>query len=232
MLRGMIFDLDGVVIDSHPLHRLAWRKFLHGVGQAVEETELEFILDGRKRDEILRHFLGELTPAQMAEYGARKDEILRELRAEMRPLPGIEDFLTAVSKAGIRIALATSASNPRARGTLERLALAGYFEAIVTGDEVSASKPDPTIYRLIAERLNEAPENLLAFEDAVSGVRSATAAGIRCVGIASAPHSELAHSLRTAGANPVVSDFHSLSLAELETAFDRAPAERALPFDR
>jgi beta-phosphoglucomutase len=219
MLRGMIFDLDGVVIDSHPLHRLAWRKFLNGVGQAVEETELEFILDGRKRDEILRHFLGELTPAQVAEYGARKDEILRELKAEMRPFPGIVDFLEVVSKAGLRIALATSASNRRAHGTLERLGLAGYFEAILTGDDVSASKPDPTIYRLIAQRLNETPANLLAFEDAVAGVRSATAAGIRCVGIASVRHTSHAHSLRTAGANPVVCDFHALSLAELDGGF-------------
>jgi HAD superfamily hydrolase (TIGR01509 family) len=219
MLRGMIFDLDGVVIDSHPLHRLAWRRFLNGVGHSVEETELEFILDGRKRDEILRHFLGELTPAKVAEYGAQKDEILRELRAEMRPFPGVVEFLDAVSKARIRIALATSASNRRAHGTLEKLGLAGYFEAIVTGDDVSASKPDPTIYRLIAERLDEAPENLLAFEDAVSGVRSATSAGIRCVGIASARHTEHANSLRSAGANPVVPDFHSLSLAKLDGGF-------------
>jgi beta-phosphoglucomutase len=219
MLRGMIFDLDGVVIDSHPLHRLAWRKFLNGVGHSVEETELEFILDGRKRDEILCHFLGELTPAQVAEYGARKDEILRELKAEMRPFPGIVDFLEVVAKAGLRIALATSASNRRAHGTLERLGLAGYFEAIVTGDDVPASKPDPTIYRLIAQRLHEAPANLLAFEDAVAGVRSATAAGIRCVGIASVRQTGHAHSLRTAGANPVVCDFHALSLAELDGGF-------------
>jgi HAD superfamily hydrolase (TIGR01509 family) len=219
MLRGMIFDLDGVIIDSHPLHRQAWRKFLNGVGHAVEETELEFILDGRKRDEILRHFLGELTPAQIAAYGAQKDKILRELRAEMQPFPGIVDFLEVIWQAGIRIALATSASSKRAHGTLEKLGLADYFEAIVTGDDVAASKPDPTIYRLIAKRLNEPPGNLLAFEDAVSGVRSATAAGIRCVGIASARQSEHAESLRTAGANPVVSDFYSLTLTALDGDF-------------
>jgi beta-phosphoglucomutase len=219
MLRGMIFDLDGVVIDSHPLHRLAWRKFLNGVGHSVSDAELEFILDGRKRDEILRYFLGELTPPQIAKYGAQKDEILRELKTEMQPFPGIVEFLEVISKAGIRIALATSASKRRAHGTLEKLGLAGYFEAIVTGDDVANSKPDPTIYRLIARRLNEAPEDLLAFEDAVSGVRSATAAGIRCVGIAPGRQSEQAKSLRTAGANPVVSDFHSLSISQLDGGF-------------
>jgi beta-phosphoglucomutase-like phosphatase (HAD superfamily) len=89
----------------------------------------------------------------------------------------------------------------------------------VTGDDVATSKPDPTIYRLIARRLDEPPECLLAFEDAVSGVRSATAAGIRCVGVAAVRQTEHAESLRTAGANPVVSDFHSLSLAELDGGF-------------
>jgi beta-phosphoglucomutase len=216
MLRGIIFDLDGVVIDSHPLHRLAWKKFLNSVGLDVNERELEFIVDGRKRDEILRHFLGDLTRAQVAEYGAHKDAILTELGAEMQPFLGIVDFLEGICRAGIRTGLATSAGSRRALGTLQELGLAAYFEVIVTGDDVSASKPDPTIYRLIAKRLKESPRHLLAVEDAVSGVRSATGAGIRCVGIASAQQAE---NLRAAGADPVVSDFRFLSLAQLDDDF-------------
>lgn len=216
MLSAIIFDLDGVVIDSHPLHRLAWKRFLNDVGYDIKGLDLEFILDGRKRDEILRHFLGELTPAKIAEYGAQKDAILRQMRADMQPFPGIVEFLEVICKAGIRIALATSASSRRARGTLEELGLATYFEAIVTGDDVPASKPDPAIYRLIMKRLDEAPQNLLAVEDAVSGVKSARAAGLRCVGIASAQQAE---KLRAAGAEPVVSNFHSLTLAHLDSGF-------------
>jgi beta-phosphoglucomutase len=84
------------------------------------------------------------------------------------------------------------------------LGLARYFEAIVTGDEVASGKPDPAIYRLVAERLHEIPENLLAIEDAVSGVKSA---GMRCLGIACA---ERAEALRAAGADPVIADFQLL----------------------
>jgi len=216
MVRGIVFDMDGVIIDSHPVHRRAWKTFLQTVGREVEDAELDFILDGRKRDEILCYFLGELTPSQIAEHGAHKDEMLRLLAEDMQPLPGVVGFLDSLSQGGIRIGLATSAGTRRAHGTLKDLGLSHYFDAIVTGDEVATGKPDPAIYLLVAERLNETPENLLAVEDAVSGVKSARAAGMRCVGIASA---ERAATLRAAGADPVVSDFQSLSLGRLEASF-------------
>jgi beta-phosphoglucomutase len=213
MLRGIVFDMDGVVIDSHPVHRLAWKNFLETIGREVSDEDLEFILDGRKRDEILRYFLGELSAEEIAEYGSLKDEMLQKLGKQLRPLPGIVEFLAELSPAGIRIALATSAGRRRACGTLKELGLAEYFETIVTGDEVVNGKPDPAIYRLAAERLQEAPENLLAIEDAVSGVKSARGAGLRCVGV-SCP--ERAEELLAAGAEQVISDFRSFSLAELD----------------
>lgn len=205
--------MDGVIIDSHPLHRRAWKTFLHTVGREVTDDELDFILDGRKREEILSYFLGELTPSQIAEHGAHKDEMLRLLAEDMQPLPGVVGFLDSLYGIGLRIGLATSAGTRRAHGTLKELGLSHYFEAIVTGDEVAIGKPDPSIYLLVAERLNEAPENLVAVEDAVSGVKAARAAGMRCVGIASA---ERAESLRAVGADPVIPDFQSLSLEQLE----------------
>jgi beta-phosphoglucomutase len=216
MLRGIVFDMDGVIIDSHPVHRRAWKAFLQTAGREVTDAELDFILDGRKREEILCYFLGELTPSQIADYGARKDEMLLELAEYMHPLRGVVEFLASLSHVGIRIALATSAGRRRAHSTLKELGVARYFDVIVSGDEVVSGKPDPAIYRLVAERLNETPENLLAVEDAVSGVKSARAAGMRCLGIASA---ERADKLRAAGADPVISDFQSLSLQQLEASF-------------
>jgi len=223
LLRGVVFDLDGVLIDSHPLHREAWKHFLLALGRDVPDSDLDFVLDGRRRDEILCYFLGDLTPSEIDEYGAKKDEMLRQLGEAMQPFRGVVEFLDCLYRAGIRIALATSASRQRAVGTLEELGLASYFEVIVTGDEVTSSKPDPAIYRLAAERLQETPANLLAVEDAVSGVKSAKAAGMQCMGVASADRAER---LCAAGANPVISDFRSLSLALLETAFRRGSSHK------
>jgi HAD superfamily hydrolase (TIGR01509 family) len=208
--------MDGVVIDSHPAHRAAWKDFLNGVGKATSDAELDIILDGGKREEILRHFLGELDAMQIAEYGKRKDELLRDQSNSLEPMTGVVEFLDHLSNSGVRMALATCASRHRACGTLDELGLAHYFETIVTGDEVTAGKPDPAIYRLAADRLQEAPHQLLAVEDAVSGVKAARAAGMPCLGVASNGRGEL---LRSAGANLIIEDFRSLSFLQLEACF-------------
>jgi beta-phosphoglucomutase len=216
MLRGVVFDMDGVIIDSHPAHRLAWRTFLRSLGRETRDEELDFILDGRKREEILKYFLGELAPEQIAEYGNRKDELLCQHGEAMRPIPGVIEFLDRLSEAGIRMAIATSASRRRACGTLEELRLARSFHTIVTGDDIRSGKPDPAIYHLAAERMQESPECLVAVEDAVSGVKSARAAGIRCLAVAPALRAD---ALRAAGADPVIPDFRSFSLSQLEASF-------------
>lgn len=216
MLRGVVFDMDGVLIDSHPAHRAAWKAFLEALGRTVADSELDIILDGGKREEILKHFLGELSSEQTAEYGKRKDEILQNRCTRLEPMAGVVEFLDLLSQSGVRVALATSAGKHRTLHTLEELRLAHYFETIVTGDDVSAGKPDPSIYRLAAARLQEVPAHLVAIEDAVSGVKAARSAGLRCAAIA---HNGRANSLRQAGANPIVEDFRSLSLMKLQGLF-------------
>jgi beta-phosphoglucomutase len=212
MLRGIAFDMDGVIIDSHPAHRSAWKSFLESLGRETSDSELDFILDGGRREEILTHFLGELSLARIEEYGKRKDELLRKHREGIQPMPGIIDLLDHLSREGISLAVTTSAGRRRALGTLRELGIAHYFQTIVTGDEVVAGKPDPAIYRLAAERMQESPDRLLAVEDGVSGVKAARAAGIRCVGVGPFRRTSL---LQDAGADPVIEDLRSLSVAKL-----------------
>ena len=211
-IRGVVFDMDGVIIDSHPAHRRAWKQFLQSMGLDASEQELDFILDGRKREEILRHFLGDLSGEQVREYGSRKDEMLRRLGNGLHPIEGVVEFLVSVKQAGLKTAVATSGGTTRTLGTLSDLGLTHYFDTIVTGDEVLNGKPDPGVYRLVAQRLGENPCDLLAIEDAASGVKAATRAGMGCIGIAPADRAER---LLAAGARPVVRDLRGLSLADL-----------------
>lgn len=206
--------MDGVIVDSHPAHRAAWKQFLRSVGRPASDGEIDFILDGRKREEILRHFLGELSPEEVHSYGNRKDEMLRELGSRSEPIAGAIEFLAELRGAGIAIGLATSAGRGRTEATLSELGIQNYFDAIVTGDDVPVGKPDPSIYRLVAGRLHENPKQLLAFEDAVSGVQAALSAGLRCVGVVAGPRVD---QLRAAGAELVISDFKSLSVSDLFT---------------
>lgn len=208
-IEGMIFDMDGVLVDSHPVHRNAWRKFLATVGRQVSDEELNFILEGRRREEILHHFLGDLPEAIAMEYGRLKEKFFQENFKEIQLIPGILRFLDCVESAGLGIGLATSASGYRARETLKRLNLEAKFDAFVTGDDVPAGKPDPTIYCLAAERMRIAPQCLLVLEDAPCGVRAARAAGMRCIGVASNGRAE---ELRRAGARNIIPDFMDVSV--------------------
>jgi HAD superfamily hydrolase (TIGR01509 family) len=212
-LRGVIFDMDGVLVDSHAVHRQAWRLFFQTLDRKVPESELDFILDGRKRGDILRHFLGNCPEAELEEFGRRKDCIFRQMRLEVTPLRGAVRVVQDLHRSGVSLALATSASRSRACSTLAELGLRNCFRAVVTGEDVSAGKPDASIYRLASNRIEIEPERLLAVEDAVSGIRAAAGAGLRCVGVAS---HETPETLAAAGAIHVLRDFESVSVHDLE----------------
>lgn len=216
MLSGVVFDFDGVIVDSHPAHMRAWRKFLDSVGQQVSEKELEFVLDGRKRDDILRHFLGELCEEQVLVYGQRKEQIFRSEAQNVRPMDGLRDFLDELDDASVASGLASSGSRSRVDFFLERLKLRKRFRAVVTGDEVARSKPDPAIFLRAAEELRIRPAELLAVEDAVSGIRAAKSAGMKCLGIA--PGNRVS-TLLDAGAIHVVPNFVALSFGDVRELF-------------
>src|SRR4051812_18288683 len=88
MLAGVIFDFDGVIIDSHPAHMQAWKAFLLTKGKAFSDAELSFVREGAKREEILRRFLGELTPDQIVSYGVEKDRLFQSSAGELKLVPG------------------------------------------------------------------------------------------------------------------------------------------------
>lgn len=213
MLRGVIFDMDGVIIDSHPAHRIAWKSFLGTLGKSVSDTELDFVLDGRKRTEILRHFLGELSDDQVRRYGDRKDHFFKKASLETKLIPGAIDLLTRLRDAGIATALATSASESRTANTLGKLHLRDNFVTVVTGDDVAVGKPDPSVYKLAYQRLKTPRHSVVAIEDAVSGIHAARGAGLACVGVGSNGSRE---ALRAAGASLVLENLVGVSVAQLE----------------
>jgi beta-phosphoglucomutase len=221
-LRAVIFDMDGVIVDSHPAHRVAWRHFLRNLGREVSDHDLDFILDGRKRCDILRHFLGDLSETELLEHGKQKDEFFQRSGLEIQPIPGITEFLGRLKRSGILTAVATSASAGRTRSTLDRLQLNDHFTATVTGNEIAEGKPDPAIYRLACQRLDIPPESVIAIEDAVSGIQAARGAGLKCFGVA---RGDSAGKLRSAGAIHVIESFAGLSVNKLQELFRQACKE-------
>ncbi len=212
-ISALAFDLDGIIIDSHPFHRRAWRELFLELGRNLAEAQLDFVLEGKKREDILRHFLGELSPDRIARYGARKDELYRQMESEVPPVPGILEFLRAAEDAGIERAIVTSATAVRTQRTLKRLGLERRFAVVVTGSDVLAGKPDPAIYTLVAERLGKSADSVLAFEDSRSGVTAAKSAGLPCVAVCPCAY---ASQLLFVGADLWFPSFRGLSLEQLQ----------------
>ena len=213
VLRGAVFDFDGVIVDSHPAHKRAWKKFLASVGRETSEEELQFVLDGRKRDDILRHFLGEMDHETMVEYGRRKERLFRQEATNVQTVHGLVTFLESLEDGKLALGIASSGSRRRVELLLGRLGLEKHFQVVVTGDEVARGKPDPALFFKAAEGLQMLPSELMVFEDALSGVMAAKAAGMACVGIAEPDRASI---LLNAGADYVAPDFQSLSYLRLQ----------------
>lgn len=221
MTRGMIFDMDGVLFDSHPIHRRVWTELLQRAGRPVSGEELDFILNGARREEILFHFLGSLNEQEVSSYAQEKELLFRSEEAHLKTLEGVESFLDVAESAGIPKVVATSASKPRAMRLLDQHRLTNHFVAVLTADDVCNGKSDPEIFLRGSEKLGVLPGDVVVFEDAVPAIRAAKSLGMKCVGIG---EGKRCSQLREAGADIVASDFTRLSISEINAIFDSNPA--------
>lgn len=181
---GFIFDLDGVIVDSMPIHEKAWREYLRRTG--IDADELIGKMHGRKNEEILRDFLGEsTTDEEIFAHGARKEQLYREMMRDQLAeclVPGIRQFLS-LSHSVVPLALASNAERANVDFVLDQTGLREYFPVALDSSRVGRPKPSPDIYLLAAHELGIAPHNCIVFEDSNVGVTAARQAGARVVGI-------------------------------------------------
>ncbi|WP_316746211.1 beta-phosphoglucomutase [Pedobacter gandavensis] len=207
-----IFDLDGVLVDTAVYHYQAWKQLANSLGfdfTEAQNEQLKGVNRMRSLDMILQWGGIEKSASEKDRLAAAKNEQYVAMIQKMtvaEVLPGALELLTALKAQGIKIALGSASKNSSL--ILERTELAHFFDAIVDGNSVSSSKPDPEVFLKAAELLGAEKENCVVFEDALAGVQAAIAADMMIVGIGKAEN--------LPGAQVVINDLSEITISEIE----------------
>jgi beta-phosphoglucomutase family hydrolase len=184
VIKAVLWDLDGVLVDTASFHFEAWRELFAGEGKDIGEEEFRRTF-GLRNDAILREILGGLPRQRVEELSRRKEELFRaKIAGRITPTPGVPALLERLRQTGRRMAVVSSAPRQNVEMVLHGLGIEDAFDVIVAEEDASRGKPDPQGYLLAAERLGAAPEECAVVEDAPGGVEAAKRAGMRCIGLA------------------------------------------------
>jgi len=189
MIRGVIFDLDGVLVKTDELHYASWKQVTEAEGIPFDRSVNERLRGISRLDSvriILERAPRQYSDAEQAALAERKQAVFRSFLEHLTAadiLPGAVELVSALRARGIRTAVGSSSKNTSF--IVDKLGLRGYFDVVVDGNDVVRAKPDPEVFLLAAARLGLAPQECVVVEDAVAGVEAARRAGMAVFGIGS-----------------------------------------------
>jgi len=219
MLQGAIFDMDGVLLDNLNFHLAAWRQLGRELGRSLTDEEIRSVF-GQRNFEMLTSLIGlHFHEEEASRHAERKEELYRSMirpKLQQTAVPGVLGFLRTLQREGLRIALATSGPVENADLVLRGFAITDVFSAVITGVDVTESKPNPEVFLLAAKRLGLAPMECAVFEDSIAGVQAALRAQCLCIGV-STTHNRL--ELDNLGTHHIITNFKALSLDMLRQIY-------------
>eukprot|EP01111_Echinosteliopsis_oligospora_P001230 TRINITY_DN1176_c0_g1_i1.p1 TRINITY_DN1176_c0_g1~~TRINITY_DN1176_c0_g1_i1.p1 ORF type:complete len:232 (-),score=37.06 TRINITY_DN1176_c0_g1_i1:67-762(-) len=188
-LACVLFDIDGTLVETDTTHRLIFAEIMKPFGYIVDEFFYKRHITGRLNPDIFREFLPRhYSDKQIQEFADYKENLFRQKAQKdgrLRPLPGLILLLEELRHRNIKCACVTNAPKENAEMMLEALNVKEYFEFVVLGDDCEFGKPHPAPYLKALEKFQVSPDECIVFEDSPSGIKSATAANIKTIGIAS-----------------------------------------------
>jgi len=214
---AVIFDMDGVLIDSNPYHKISLKQFCAKYGHNLTDKQLEEKIYGRTNKDWIPNVFGPLSVEQVASYTDEKEALFREIYNDhVTPLKGLVPFLTILKKNNVPMAIGTSAPRANVDFTLSKTGIGSFFDAILDDTFVNKGKPDPEIYIKAAHALGYDPQKCIVFEDSISGVQAGHNARCKVVGVTT---THTANEL--ALTDLIIEDFEGISLQNLENLFIR-----------
>jgi HAD superfamily hydrolase (TIGR01509 family) len=188
LILAVVFDMDGLMVDTEPLARQSWNMVLGDYGRELDEATYNQMVGLRRQESatlVIEALDLKVNPAELLE---QKEHYYVEIMADgAPPMPGLHRLVGELADRGMPWAVATSSPRSNAQQVLQQLGLSEMCRAVAAGDEVLLGKPAPDVYLLAAERLGIPPESCLAFEDSVPGARAAMAAGMLTVAVPNGP---------------------------------------------
>ena len=179
-MKAIIFDLDGVLVNSKKVHLNALEEVLKSKGIIPTKEEMKTVFGFAVEDNIQKICKTRGLTCPLKEWSDEKRKIVLEKLRKIKPFPGTEEFLKYV-KNKYKIAVASSSTLPEVEGALK--GLANYFDVMITREAVKKPKPNPEIYLLAAKKLNVKPSECIAIEDSVAGVEAAKRSGMFCIAV-------------------------------------------------
>ncbi|GAB4275448.1 MAG: beta-phosphoglucomutase family hydrolase [Opitutales bacterium] len=215
---GVIFDWDGVVIDSSSLHAKSWDLLAEEENRMLPEGHFKQGF-GRKNAVIIPEILGwTQDPAEIARISARKEALYRELidKEGLEALPGVRDLLNALREAGLPCCIGSSTDRANIDLALKVLGFEGYFDGIISAGDVTQGKPHPDVFLKAAACIRKEPQSCLVFEDAHVGIEAAQAAKMKVIAVATThPKDTLV------GADRVVDTLAQVTVGDIESLFNQ-----------
>lgn len=188
---AVIFDMDGVLVDSGAAHLESWRRLAAESGRAQITDEQFAATFGRRSSEIIEALFGVTEPGRAGAMDERKEAIYRDLiRGRVPAMPGAVELVTRLADEGVLLAVGSSGPPENIELVCDELGIASRLSAVVTGMDVNSGKPDPDVFLVAAHRLGLPPDRCVVVEDAPSGIEAARRAGMRCIGLTSAHSAE------------------------------------------
>ena len=209
IIRAVIFDMDGVVIDTKPLIEEFWQKHAQSFGFQITDDQMNNDVHGCPVWLTCERLFPQMTKQDIDVF--IESVHLFEENLFYEPVNGIKSWLKKLQQHQVKVGLVTSSFKKKVEKVFNDLSLNDYFQFMVTADMISEGKPHPEPYLKASEIINEKPEQCLVFEDSVSGIISATQAGMNTVGINS---TSMTNRLMDIGAKAVIPDFTEIILSE------------------